>query len=49
MKMERRFSSVHQTITFSRRMMLLSGGQAAVGALLLVQEAELEDEQSLVV
>ena len=35
MKMERRFSSVHQTITFSRRMMLLSGGQAAVGALLL--------------
>jgi len=34
-KMERRFSSVHQTITFSRRMMLLGGGQAAVGALLL--------------
>ena len=35
MKMERRFSSVHQTITFSRRMMLLAGGQAAVGAILL--------------
>ena len=30
MKMERRFSSVHQTITFSRRMMLLGGGIAAV-------------------
>ncbi|WP_223276680.1 penicillin-binding protein 2 [Sphingomonas daechungensis] len=33
--MEKRFSSVHQTITFSRRMMLLAGGQAAVGAVLL--------------
>ena len=35
MKMERRFTSVHQTITFSRRMMLLGCGQAAIGAVLL--------------
>ena len=31
----RRFTSVHQSITFSRRMMLLGGAQAAVGALLI--------------
>jgi len=31
----RRFTSVHQTITFSRRMMLLGSAQAAVGAVLL--------------
>ena len=35
MKMERRFTSVHQSLTFSRRMALLAGGQAAVGALLV--------------
>ena len=31
----RRFTSVHQSITFSRRMMLLGGAQAGVGALLI--------------
>ena len=31
----RRFTSVHQSITFSRRMMLLGGAQAAVGGLLI--------------
>src|SRR5690349_7149578 len=31
----RRFTSVHQSITFSRRMILMGGAQAAVGALLL--------------
>ena len=31
----RRFTSVHQSITFSRRMMLLGSAQAAVGAVLL--------------
>ena len=31
----RRFTSVHQSITFSRRMMLMGGAQATVGALLL--------------
>ena len=31
----RRFTSVHQSITFSRRMMLMGGAQSAVGALLL--------------
>jgi penicillin-binding protein 2 len=37
MKMEssRRFTTVHQSITFSRRMMLLGGAEAAVGALLI--------------
>ena len=30
-----RFTNAHQSITFSRRMMLLGGGQAAVGALLV--------------
>jgi penicillin-binding protein 2 len=35
MKMERRFTSVHQSITFSRRMMLLGSAQAGVGAILL--------------
>ena len=37
MKIEnaRRFTSVHQSITFSRRMMLLGGAQAAVGAALI--------------
>lgn len=30
-----RFTNVHQSITFSRRMMLLGGAQAAVGALLI--------------
>ena len=28
-----RFTNAHQSITFSRRMMLLGGAQAAVGAL----------------
>ena len=31
----KRFTSVHQSLTFSRRMMLLGGGQAAIGALLI--------------
>ena len=31
----RRFTSVHQSLTFSRRMMLAGGAQAAVGALLI--------------
>jgi len=31
----RRFTSVHQSITFSRRMALVGGAQAAIGALLL--------------
>jgi penicillin-binding protein 2 len=35
MKMERRFSSVHQTITFSRRMAIAAGAQAAIGAVLI--------------
>jgi len=35
MKSPKRFTSVHQSLTFSRRMMLLGGGQAAVGALLV--------------
>ena len=37
MKIEnaRRFTSVHQSLTFSRRMMLLGGAQAAVGTLLI--------------
>ena len=35
MKMERRFTSVHQSMTFSRRMAIAAGAQAAVGALLL--------------
>lgn len=35
MKMERRFTSVHQSLTFSRRMAITAGVQAGVGALLL--------------
>jgi penicillin-binding protein 2 len=35
MKMERRFTSVHQSLTFSRRMTLVGGAQAAIGALLI--------------
>ncbi|MEO5772572.1 MAG: penicillin-binding protein 2 [Sphingomicrobium sp.] len=35
MKSPKRFTTVHQSITFSRRMMLLGGGQAAIGALLI--------------
>ena len=37
MKMDnaRRFTSVHQSITFSRRMMVFGGAQAAIGALLI--------------
>ena len=31
----KRFTSVHQSLTFSRRMMLLGGGQAAIGAMLI--------------
>ena len=31
----KRFTSVHQSITFNRRMMLVGGAQAAVGALLI--------------
>ncbi len=30
-----RITPVHQSLTFSRRMMLLGGGEAAVGALLI--------------
>jgi hypothetical protein len=29
------FTSVHQSLSFSRRMMLVGGGQAAIGGLLL--------------
>jgi penicillin-binding protein 2 len=35
MKSSKRFTSVHQSLTFSRRMMLLGAGEAAVGALLI--------------
>jgi penicillin-binding protein 2 len=35
MKMERRFTSVHQSLTFSRRMAITAGAQTAIGALLL--------------
>ena len=30
-----RFTAAHQSITFSRRMMLLGGAQAAVGGMLI--------------
>ncbi|MDQ3246627.1 MAG: penicillin-binding protein 2 [Pseudomonadota bacterium] len=33
--MERRFNSVHQTLTFSRRMTVVGGLQAAIGAVLI--------------
>jgi len=35
MKSPKRFTNVHQSLTFSRRMMVLGGAQAAVGALLI--------------
>jgi len=35
MKLEKRFTSVHQSMTFSRRMMLMRGAQLGVGGLLL--------------
>ncbi len=35
MKMERRFTSVHQSMTFSRRMAIAAGAQTAVGGLIL--------------
>ena len=35
MKLEKRFTSVHQSLTFSRRMMLLRGAQLGIGGLLL--------------
>ncbi|HET7709398.1 MAG TPA: penicillin-binding protein 2 [Sphingomicrobium sp.] len=35
MKLEKRFTSVHQSLTFSRRMMLMRGAQLGVGGLLL--------------
>jgi penicillin-binding protein 2 len=35
MKMERRFTSVHQSLTFSRRMVIAAGAQTAIGAVLL--------------
>ena len=35
MKMEKRFTSVHQSMTFSRRMAIAAGAQAAIGGLLL--------------
>jgi penicillin-binding protein 2 len=34
-KLEKRFTSVHQSLTFSRRMMLLRGAQLGIGGLLL--------------
>jgi penicillin-binding protein 2 len=48
MKMDnaRRFTSAHQSITFSRRMMLLGGAQAAVGALLIGRMAWLSIAQN---
>ncbi|HVE02094.1 MAG TPA: penicillin-binding protein 2 [Sphingomicrobium sp.] len=33
--MKQRLTTVHQSLTFSRRMMLLGGGQAAIGSLLI--------------
>ena len=35
MNQHKRFTSVHQSLTFSRRMMIVGGAQAALGALLL--------------
>ncbi|HEX6219444.1 MAG TPA: penicillin-binding protein 2, partial [Sphingomicrobium sp.] len=35
MKLEKRFTSVHQSLTFSRRMMLMRGIQLGVGGLLI--------------
>src|SRR6185369_10238980 len=35
MNQAKRFTSAHQSITFSRRMMLLGGAQVGVGALLI--------------
>ena len=35
MKMERRFTSVHQSMTFSRRMAIAAGAQTAIGGLIL--------------
>ena len=35
MKLEKRFTSVHQSLTFSRRMMLMRGAQLGIGGLLL--------------
>ena len=35
MRMDRRFTNVHQSLTFSRRMMVVGGAQAAIGALLI--------------
>ena len=35
MKMERRFTSVHQSMTFSRRMAIAAGAQTAIGGILL--------------
>ena len=35
MKLEKRFTSVHQSMTFSRRMMLMRGAQLGIGGLLL--------------
>jgi penicillin-binding protein 2 len=41
-----RFTAVHQTITFSRRMMLLGAGQVAVGALLIGRMAWLSVKEN---
>ena len=35
MKMERRFTSVHQSLTFSRRMAIAAGAQTGIVALLI--------------
>ncbi len=35
MNFPQRFTSVHQNLTFSRRMMVVGGAQAAVGAALI--------------
>ncbi|MGH6783338.1 MAG: hypothetical protein ACREBP_01810, partial [Sphingomicrobium sp.] len=35
MKGQKRLTTAHQSITFSRRMMLVGGAQAAVGAVLI--------------
>jgi penicillin-binding protein 2 len=37
MKMEKRFTSVHQSMTFSRRMAIAAGAQTAIGGLLLAR------------
>jgi penicillin-binding protein 2 len=46
MKMERRFTSVHQSLTFSRRMAIAAGAPTAVGAVLLSRLGWLANAQN---